>query len=138
MTKLPYKKRDIAVKQLEIAINLYRERTDPFSVITLAGAAEEILGRYVKAAGKTNSLQLLNDAALAIQRIEGDEMPVKVVDRANYARNNLKHLDGPEDCVFIDAWQKAKDMLTRATDNYWLLDECYSPLIENFLQQVRN
>jgi len=92
----------------------------------------------VKAAGKPNSLQLLNDAALAIQRIEGDEMPVSVVDRANYARNSLKHLDGPEDFVFIDAWQEAKDMLTRATENYWLLDECYSPLIENFLQHVRN
>jgi len=138
MTKLPYKKRDLGVKQLEIAISLYREGKDPFSVVTLAGAAEEILGRCVKAAGKANSLQLLNDAALAIQRIEGDEVPVSVVDRANYARNSLKHMDGPEDSVFIDAWQEAKDMLTRATENYRLLDECYSPLIEHFLQQVRN
>ena len=138
MAELSYQKRDVALRQLETAVLLFQERKDPFSVITLAGAAEEILGRYVKAAGKTNSLQLLNDAALAIQRIEGDEMPVSVVDRANYARNNLKHLVGPEDHVSIDAWQEAKDMLTRATENYWLLDECYSPLIETFLQQVRN
>jgi hypothetical protein len=137
MTKLPYKKRDIAVKQLEIAISLYQERHDPFSVITLAGAAEEILGQYVKASGRTNSLEVLNNAALAIQRIEGNEKPVNVIDRTNYARNNLKHLDGPEDCISIDAWQEAKDMLIRATDNCWLLDECSSPLIVNFLKQVR-
>jgi hypothetical protein len=119
---------------------LFQERQDPFSVITLAGAAEEILGRYVKASGKTNSLQVLSDAALAIQQIEGNETPISVVHRANYARNNLKHLDldGHEDCVSIDAWQEAKDMLGRVTDNYWLLDDCSSPLIENFLQQVTN
>ena len=137
MTKLPYRKRDIAVKQLEIAISLYQERKDPFSVITLAGAAEEILGQYVKASGKTNSLEVLNNTALAIQRLEGEERPRDVVGRANYARNNLKHLTLPDDRFSIDAWEEATDMLTRATDNYWLLDECLSPTIENFLQQVR-
>ena len=137
VTKLTYQKREIAIQQLETAIRLFQERKDPFSVITLAAAAEEILGRYVEASGKTNSLQVLRDAALAIQQIEGNENPISVVDRANYARNNLKHLNlnRPEHCVFIDEWQEAEDMLARATDNYWLLENCFSPLIEDFLQQ---
>jgi len=137
MTKLPYKKRDAAIQQLETAIRLYHESNDPFSVITLAGAAEEILGQLVKASGNTNSLEVLNSTALAIQRLEGEEKPRDVIDRANYARNNLKHLALPDDNFSIDAWEEATDMLTRATDNYWLLDDCPSPTIENFLQQVR-
>ena len=137
MTKLPYKKREFAIKQLETAITLYQEHNDPFSVITLAGAAEEILGQYVRASGRTNSLDGLNNGALAIQQFEGNEKPVNVIDSANYARNNLKHMDGLKDSVSIDAWQEAKDMLIRATDNCWLLDEYSSPLIESFLQQVR-
>jgi len=73
MTKLPYKKRDAAIQQLETAIRLYHESNDPFSVITLAGAPEEILGQLVKTSGNTNSLEVLNSTALAIQRLEGEE-----------------------------------------------------------------
>lgn len=134
---LSYQKREVALRQLETAVRLFQERKDPFSVITLAGAAEEILGQYVDAAGKTNSLQVLKNTARAIQRIEGNEMPVKVACRANYARNNLKHRGAPEDCVFIDGWQEAKDMLSRAIDNYSLLEDYSSPSIETFLQQIR-
>jgi hypothetical protein len=135
MAKLSYQKREVALRQLETAVRLFQERKDPFSVITLAGAAEEILGRYVRAAGKRSSLQLLNDAALAIQRIEGDETPVNVIDRANYARNNLKHLTCSENRFSVDAWEEAKDMLIRAIDNYSLLEDYSSPSIETFLQQ---
>ena len=139
MKNISYKKRDIAIKQLETAIRLYEEQLDPFSVITLAGAAEEILGKCVRASGKVNSLDTLEKVASEIQRIEGEQRPVKVAWRANYARNHSKHWDEAEgDSVSIDAWQEARDMLTRATDNYWLLDECDSPPIESFFQQVRN
>lgn len=42
-----YPKQEIALKQLETALDLYFAKGDLFSVVTLAGAAEEILGQLL-------------------------------------------------------------------------------------------
>ena len=49
-------KKDIALKQLRSSAKLYKAR-DYISAITLAGAAEEILGRIAKARTKINELE---------------------------------------------------------------------------------
>ena len=47
-----YDKRSIALEQIETALRLYREGNDFFSVITLAGAAEEIYGKILSSRGE--------------------------------------------------------------------------------------
>ena len=130
----------VALEQLESALKLYSEGTAYFSVITLAGAAEEIIGKRAKANGHENSQDRLKRAGAEIQRrMFGKEAPEKkFADRANYARNKLKHLNpGVEPHVTLDAEEEARDMLTRAIDNYWLVENALTPAMEKFERERR-
>jgi hypothetical protein len=60
MSSLPketHNKIDLAIEQLETALFLFLERKSYVSALTLAGAAEEILGMAAKIKGIENSLQ---------------------------------------------------------------------------------
>jgi hypothetical protein len=57
---------DLALDQLESALRLYFEGKDFASVITLAGAADEIFGKLLSASGKEHSLESLTKAVTAI------------------------------------------------------------------------
>lgn len=48
---------DLAIEQLETALFLFLEHKNYVSALTLAGAAEEILGKAAKIKGIENSLQ---------------------------------------------------------------------------------
>jgi hypothetical protein len=63
MAVLRLHKREIAQKQLETALCLDSEGRDPLSVITLAGAAEEILGKLLACDGRPNALQVRHEMA---------------------------------------------------------------------------
>ena len=88
-----YYRKDLALKQLETALQLYFEDGDRGSVITLAGAADEVFGKLLVAAGGETSLQSLIDAVTAIQtKLMGEADDAKyVAERTNRARNSLKH-----------------------------------------------
>jgi hypothetical protein len=114
-------------------------RRDLFSVIALAGAAEEILGHLVEKRGRgDNSLTSLKKAAAAIHQLATgetfEEKDLKRVgDRANRARNAVKHLSaGGEPTVTMDVREEAVDILTRAVDNYWLLEDSVTPAVAAF------
>jgi hypothetical protein len=119
-----FDKESIAVTQLERAIELYTVPRDFLSAITLAGAAEEILGKLVSDSGRDNSLASLVKAAVAIHELIFKE-PIDqrvLADRANEARNSLKHLRTTSELtVSIDPEEEARDMINRAIENYWLL-----------------
>lgn len=51
MNLASYQKEEIALNQLETALRLFFEGGELFSVITLAGAAEEILGQLLQGKG---------------------------------------------------------------------------------------
>ncbi len=53
------KKIDIALVQLETAIDLFLYKCNYICAATLAGAAEEILGAIVRRSGKPNALDEL-------------------------------------------------------------------------------
>jgi len=80
-----FDKKCIALTQLETAIRLYFEGDDYFSAITLAGAAEEILGKLVTEKGLDNSLESLKQAAVKIHKhLYGTETtPKRIADVAN-------------------------------------------------------
>jgi hypothetical protein len=61
-------KSEIAKRQIETACGIFLSGGDFLAVVTLAGAAEEILGNLLKRAGKANSM----DDILALdQRLFG-------------------------------------------------------------------
>ena len=114
MAEETYEKLDIACQQLNTAIDLFFEDANHFSVITLTGAAEEILGRYMELIGKQSSLDgIVKGTALVHKHLYGEELPHKEFKfRANMARNSIKHLDSDEDLnVMFDSKEEMINML---------------------------
>lgn len=138
MSEQAYDKKRIALDQIETALRIYAEDGDLFSVITLAGAAEEIFGKLITRQGGSNSLDRLAKAAVEIHEHLGVDQrgdPRAYVERANRARNALKHLDaGGSPTVTLDLDQEARDLLNRAIDNYWLLETSLTPAMDRFLR----
>jgi hypothetical protein len=129
--------RCIALSQLETALRLYFERSNFFSVITLAGNADEILGKILKTKGKESSLEELKKAVAAVHlHLFEEVLPESVVaERANRAKNAIKHGIGEAPTITLDAEQEAKDMLNRAIDNYWVLEQWLTPAMEKFQRE---
>ena len=138
MPRQAYDKKCIALAQLETALRLFRDGDDLFSVITLAGAAEEILGELVEKRGRDNSLESLKKAPGAIHKLAtGESLDEKgltiFAKRANRARNAVKHPKaGGEPTITLDVREEAVDILTRAVDNYWLLEDSVTPAMSEF------
>ena len=129
----------LALQQLETAISLFFAGEDYASVVTLAGAADEIFGKYLAADGKLNSLEEMKKAVAAIHlKLYGEETPPEhIARRANLAKNSLKHWDlGDPRIVTFDLRQEAIDMLSRAIDNYWLLAQDLTPAMERIEREV--
>lgn len=134
MTTQTYDCRCIALTQLETALRLYVEGEDYFSVITLAGNADEIFGKILKAKGIESSFEVTKKTVVAIhQHLFGEKLAESVAsDRANRTKNAIKHGIGGLPTATFDAYEEAKDMLNRAIDNYWLLEQWLTPAMEKF------
>src|SRR3954469_1180174 len=93
MTVRAHYRNDLALSQLGTALRLFAEGREFASVITLAGAADEIFGKLLAASGRDNSLKSLIAAVAEIQQKLFGEAPnpKHIADRANAARNSLKH-----------------------------------------------
>ena len=113
-------KTDIAKRQIETACGLFLEGGDHLSVVTLAGAAEEILGSLLKRAGKSRMMDHLMTLDRELGRARNFN---EVSDEVNRARNALKHArDASEDLVEIVPGE-ADAMLVRAIANYVVLTD---------------
>lgn len=122
MTFTTYSKLEVACQQLETALRLFFDTEEYFSVITLAGAAEEILGAHLKIKGETTSLENLVAGAVRISKALAGKPsePTALRKIANHAKNSSKHMDGVTNAE-LRSWPKkdAIDMLGRAIDNYY-------------------
>ena len=87
-----YSKLDLAEHQLNRAINLYLDEKDFISSITLAGAAEELLGKILNQVGVKNALDEYVDSFNAFGN-ELKDYEKWFVSQFNYYKNNLKHLE---------------------------------------------
>jgi hypothetical protein len=117
-----HNKVDLAIEQLEMALFMFLEGKNYVSVLTLAGAAEEILGKALKINGIENSLQesyriYCNPELSWIN-------PPKTwseftTHEKNKVRNAVKHVyDANDLTIKADIEDEALWMLVRATDNY--------------------
>ena len=139
MAEQTYDKKCVALAQVETALGLYFDGQDYFSVITLSGAAEEIFGKLLAAKGIDNSLESIKSTVAAIhEKLFGQPIaPNDIADRANRARNALKHHGTTAaPTLTLDAKEEAKDMLHRAIDNYWLLEQWLTPAMERFQREA--
>jgi hypothetical protein len=108
-------KLDAATRQLDVAIDLFLSKKDPLAVITLAGAAEEILGILVKNNGKENMIDVIKELD---KKVTGGRDFKILNNEINGLRNALKHANNLDE-DFIDFDEDAPvAYLMRAIVNY--------------------
>jgi len=114
------KKIEVAVELLETSIRCYMGSKEYFSAIHLAGAAEEIFGKYVRKSGEKDILTNFAEAMHKIGLLDGDLLAVKENKKYfNNIKNSVKHMDSVNnENVTIDAEMEARDMIERALINF--------------------
>ena len=106
---------EIARRQIEVAAELFFAEQDFLAVITLAGAAEEILGKLLRRTGETAMIDHLVELD---KRLSGGRSFEVVKKEVNGIRNALKHASNPsEDEIEVNSGE-AIAMLGRAVVNY--------------------
>ena len=120
--KAKLKKSQIAVIQLRRAIQLFNS-ADYISAITLAGAANEILGQFALKKQGYNTLdgdkKFWDDIAQIVGKNKPSKDKIKQVN--NRTRNNLKHHDDSDDnFVEADFEFEAQVQIDSAIRNYWI------------------
>jgi len=135
MSAEQHKKVDIATCQLETAIRLFFYGGDHYAVLTLAGAADEILGQILKALEKEPALHsFARSYALVMHALYNEQLDEREIQRqANAARNSVKHFNSfNELTVTFDAREEAVRMISRAIENHKALRLPPSEEIERF------
>lgn len=128
-------KKEIAKRQIEAALNLFFLQGDIFSIITLAGAGEEILGNLLRRAGEPCMMDHLIDLDKGLT-VTGRDFNI-VNEEVNGIRNSLKHAHNPlEDELEVDSVH-AVAMLARAVTNYCSLEGSLTPPMHKFIEHLR-
>ncbi|MCM0084277.1 hypothetical protein L4X63_22080 [Geomonas sp. Red32] len=117
-----YPKSDIALNQIETALVIYFGGGDLFSVVTLAGAAEELIGQL-----------------LASREERGFFKPLFEILRPGKRRNEEEPLVLGETGEFIhtDPRHEAIFLLGRSIDDYRKLTGAVTPSMARFDREVR-
>lgn len=115
-------KQDLARSLLDRALLLYMLGQEYPAVITLAGAAEEILGKIAISKDIEPSLKRKLRQLLVLFKDQwGNDAEQKdFVRLRNRARNYLKHFDVGEEDLQMDYEHEAASMLSRALENFHL------------------
>jgi hypothetical protein len=121
MTDQAYNKVKLAREQLNVAIPLFLKRRSFVSALTLAGAAEEILGKALSHSGQQNSLELKYEVMEPIltMRHQTKEDFIRDENRALIAVTHMESASDP--CVTLDLEEAAYSMIVRACHNSDLL-----------------
>jgi hypothetical protein len=126
-------KMDVALVQLETAIDLFLYKCNYICATTLAGAAEEILGTIVRRSGKPNALGELCKVIKSKYNFDAKD----IVESANYPRNEFKHFKFPEREDFEDDLQAvAAGYIVRAITNLFMHDKTMTCNTEAFLKWI--
>lgn len=120
-------KLDAAQMQLERAIKLFVDGDDYVSALTLAGAANELLGGAIEAKGWRPSRNKMLDAYPNILALSTGKPPPVMTEKEigtiiNEARNWLKHYNDGEP-ILMNPENEAHFLISQAVDNYFRLKE---------------
>ena len=129
-------KKEIAKRQIETALELFFSSGDPISIITLAGAGEEILGKLLSRAGKKN---MMDHLVSLDKKLTGSGRDFKIInEEVNGIRNSLKHTNNPsEDEIEFDS-DHAIAMLARAVVNYTLVEGNATDKMSQFYEHLKS
>ncbi|NMP32550.1 hypothetical protein HII17_13370 [Thalassotalea sp. M1531] len=113
-----FSKTELAIIQIERAIDLFIDERDFVSTLTLAGAAEEMLGNILHANGMENILAELHPWFQ--EKYDSDASFGQFARKANEIRNELKHGHSFPDLEHkVEVSEPlAAQMLMRALVNY--------------------
>jgi hypothetical protein len=127
-------KMEIAKRQIDTASNLFLSGGDFLAVITLAGAAEEILGSLIKRSGEKAMIDHL--VALDKRLFGGREWSV-INSEINGVRNSLKHAKCPKEDTVEIALGNDEAMLSRALANWATLKQPLTGPMEKAHKRLR-
>ena len=121
MTDQTYNRVDLAREMLEVALSLFLKRKSFASALTLAGAAEAILGRALSHRGQQNSIELKYETLEPIltMRRKTKEDFIRDENRALIAVTHTESASEPS--VTLDLEEAAYSMIVRACENSDLL-----------------
>jgi hypothetical protein len=131
---------EIAKRQLDRSISLFFNEKDFVSSLTLAGAAEEILGKLLNKQGVPHVMDEIIKGSLALNDIEpGSPAEPKakksIAGMMNRFKNKLKHYNEDESITFsVDFY--AAEMIDRAAQNYFTLTADETILMKRFKVEV--
>lgn len=110
---------DIAQIQINRAVLLFLDENDYISSLTLAGAAEEILGGVLRRQGKIPAIENIVAGGMDTQKaLFGIVSPKKLLfNSLNEDRNKLKHFNEQEP-LHISPGYSSSRMISRAITNY--------------------
>ena len=110
---------EIAEQQLFQAVELYLAGNHLVSAVTLAGAAEEILGELVRRRGGKTALDEKVEVLCKMFEFafKKSANPKDFINLRNNARNELKHIR-TADFIELDLEEEAVKLLDRAISNY--------------------
>lgn len=116
----------IAAEYLNRAIEMYFRGDSDFSALHLAGAAQELLGKFVECSGAQSAHSQLVKGVVRISRVLD---PVGVASKEknirhviNFAKNRVKHMDDEgDDIIQFDVRRAAEDMLDIAVSEFYQL-----------------
>jgi hypothetical protein len=110
-------KAEIARRQIETACELFFSGADFLAVVTLAGAAEEILGTLIRRRDEKAMIDHLCDLN---SKLTGAREFPEFSQKINWIRNSLKHAKRPNEDELEVKEGEAISMLSRAVANYVL------------------
>jgi hypothetical protein len=123
---LKINKIEIARRQIDVAIDMLRANGDYLAIIALAGAAEEILGAFLKRQKKMAML----DYIIKLDTDLTGGRPFNLINtEINSVRNALKHANHQNEDEIEVEFSDALAMLSRAITNYILLGKDQTPKI---------
>src|SRR5690625_1090841 len=128
---------DIAERQLERALSLFFAEQDYISSLTLAGAAEEILGKILnEEKSAPHALADLIEGALKLNEVQAGSSEEKgakkaIANIANHFKNRLKHYNIDGSITFSTDFYAA-EIIDRAIKNYFAVTGAETALMLRF------
>jgi hypothetical protein len=117
-----FAKQEIALRQIETALDLFSRQGDLFSVITLAGAAEEILGQLLQERSGNQGYRGTLSSIFQILR-PGSKKERGKQGLSGHELDSFVHLDPQHEAVFL---------LGRAIEDYIALAGAPSAAMAKF------
>ncbi|SCZ53194.1 hypothetical protein [Thiohalomonas denitrificans] len=116
-----YQKIDIAMEYLNLALREYISDKNMFSVIHLAGAAEELLGKIVSINKNESALERARHWLRSWYGIIGKDTPLNTHLNKHILniKNGIKHINDSGDLeIELDLNSEAKKVIHRAIENF--------------------